>query len=52
MSIKDMIMSLKIKDLPDMVKASKNVLYEDNNAGIALSEFATEHLREIVYNNL
>ena len=52
MSVKDMLMSLKIKDDPDKVNGSKNVLYEDNNAGIAISEFATEHLREIVYNNL
>ena len=53
MSLKDIIASVKVKDLPDMMSISNNILHKDEVAkALSISEVATEHLREIVYNNL
>lgn len=53
MSVKDMLMSLKIKDLPDMMAISNNILHKDEVANVLkASEASMKHLREIVYNNL
>lgn len=53
MSIKDMIMSLKIKDLPDMMAISNDTVCSSKLAdSLKASEASMKHLREIVYNNL
>ena len=53
MSVKDMLMSLKIKDLPDMMAISNDIACSNKLAdSLKSSEASMKHLREIVYNNL
>lgn len=53
MSVKDMLMSLKIKDLPDMMAISNGILLADKVTDRQKSfEADMKQLRETLYNNL
>lgn len=53
MSLKDIIASVKVKDLPDMMSISNNILHKDEVAkALSISEAAMKRLGEIAYKNL
>ena len=53
MSLKDIITSVKVKDLPDMMSISNNILCKDKVANrLSASDAVMKQLSEAVYNNL